>query len=131
MPAAFHGDLVLEVTAGSPRARELADCAADHECTAEARVGIDEQRQRRRRRDAAHVLAHVAQRRHREVRQPERGVGDAGARQVDGPETRFLGEHCGIGVDRADDLQRAFRLKCGAESGSCTHSSCPPVWLLL
>ena len=110
MAAALGLNLVLEMHAGGARAGELARRARDRERCAEASVGVDEERQRGRAADAAHVLADVVEARDPEVGQPERGVRDAGAGQVDRAEAGFLGEQRAVGIDRAGDLQRALGL---------------------
>ena len=75
---------------------------------APARVGIDQQRQLGRAGDAAHVLADVVETGDAEVGQPEGGVRDAGAGQVERAEPGALRQQRAVGVDRADDLQRAL-----------------------
>ena len=74
VPAALRLHLVLDVTPRGPGAAQLADRAGDHERPAPARVGVDEQRQRRGLRDPPGVLADVVERRHAEVGQAERRV---------------------------------------------------------
>ena len=108
MAAALGLHLVLEVHARRARADELARGAGNRECGAETRVGIDEQRQVGRAADAPRVLADVIQARDAEVRQAERGIRDARAREVDGAEAGSLGEERAVGVDRAGDLQGAL-----------------------
>jgi hypothetical protein len=61
-------------------ALELPDRSRDVESAAEARVGVDEQRQRGRPGDAARVLDDVVERRHAEIGQTEGCVRDAGSR---------------------------------------------------
>ena len=87
--AALGLHLVLEVHPGRARADQLARGAGDRECGTEAGVGIDEQRQGSRAADAPRVLADVIQARDAEVRQAERGIRDARAREVDARGSRI------------------------------------------
>jgi hypothetical protein len=102
--AALGGHLVLEVHAAGAGADQLTRGARDVERTAEAGVGIDQKRQLARPADAAHVLAHVVERGHPQVRQSEGRIGHARARQIEGAEPGAPGEQRRIGVDRSDDL---------------------------
>ena len=107
--AALGLHLVFEVAAApAPDLTRSRDRARDVERRAPAGVGVDQQRQVGRRGDAPDVLADVVEAGDAEVRQPERGVGDAGARQVDGAEAGPLRQQRRVGVDGADDLQRVL-----------------------
>ena len=74
----------------------------------EAGVDVDQQGQVADIGDAAHVSGYVVEGGNSEIRQAERSGGNAAARQVDGPESRLLGEKGMVGVDGARDLQRRF-----------------------
>ena len=76
-----------------------------------------------RRGDAPDVLADVVQAGDAEVRQAERGVGHAGAGEVDRLEPGALGEQRAVGVDGADDLQRSLVGEGGAKPGACGGQS--------
>jgi hypothetical protein len=126
--AAFHGYLILDVAGCRAGAFHFLHRAADHEGTAPAGIRINQQGQIAGIGDATNVLADIRQRGHREVRQAEGGVGDAGTGQVDRPESGFVRKQCRIRIDRADDLQRSFLFKglpeslAGARGHDALHS---------
>jgi hypothetical protein len=100
----------------SGRASTAAYGPGDHECLPPARIRVDQKRQLCRVADPAHILADVIEAGDAEVGEPEGCVRHAGAGQVDGVEAGPLSQQCGVGVDGADDLQRAFRLECVPET---------------
>ncbi len=124
MAAALGLHLVLKVTAGGARARELANRPRNHERTTPAGIGIDQQGQRRRRDDAPRILADVVERGEPEVRQAEGRVGHARAGKIKRAEPRARRLHGAIGIDRPDDLQRPLEFQGGAKSraGGFVHA---------
>ena len=113
MATALGFDLVLDVNAGGARLNHFADGLRG---AAPTRVGVHEQRQGSGSGNALHVDEHVRERGDAEVGQAVRRSGDARARKVKRAETGFLREQRGVGVDDANDLKRAFRLKRGSQT---------------
>ena len=98
----------------------------------EAGVDVDQQRHVAHVGDAAHVGQHVVHGVDAQVRQAQRAGGDAAARQVDGAVAGALGQQRMVGVDGADDLQRAFFGQRATEQGAgrfgSGHGWSPCMW---
>ena len=117
VPAALRADLILDVHRACAELDQRFHRARDVERgRAEARVHVDQQRQRRRVRDPADVGQHIVEVADAEIRQAERAGGDAAARQVDRLEPGALGEDRVVRADRAGNLQWRLRFDRGAES---------------
>ena len=82
--------------------------AGDVEGAAPAGVDVDQQRQLGDVGDAPHVLEHVVEAGHAQVRQAAGGGGHPAAREVERAIAGALGHDRVVGVDRPDDLQRMF-----------------------
>ena len=98
----------------------------------EAGVDVDQQRHVAHVGDAAHVGQHVVHGVDAQVRQAQRAGGDAAARQVDGAVAGAPGQQRMVGVDGADDLQRAFFGQRATEQGAgrfgSGHGWSPCMW---
>ena len=103
--AALGLHLVFQVHAAGTGTAQLAGRAGDVESRAPTGVGVDEQRQLGRAGDAAHVFADVVETGDAEIGKSERGIRNAGTRQVQSAKPGTLRQQSAVGVDRADDLQ--------------------------
>ncbi len=113
--------LVLDMAACRAGTTQVAHGPADHEGATKSRIGIDQERQRRRTGDAAHILTNIVERRHGQVRQAKRSIGNTGARQVDSAETRSLREQCRVCIHGANDLQWSLGDQRRSESRAWRH----------
>jgi hypothetical protein len=85
-------------------------------------IHIHQHGQRRGRANAPHILRHLIARGEAQVGQTERRIGHPGSRNVKRAETRPLGQHGGIGMDGARDLQRTLRRQCFPKLFSGCHT---------
>ena len=118
VPTAFCGHLVLDVNRARPGIDHGPDRSGDIERTTPTRVDIHQERHIDRRGNPPHVLQHVVHRRHAEIGQSVRCVGDAAAAQVYGAVTHAISHDRRIGIDHTDDLQWIFFAEGGAKTGT-------------
>ena len=90
MAAALGGDLIFEVEPRGASPLQLLHRAADAKRRAKAGVGVDQQRQLVPAGDPSRLFANLAETGDAEIGEAERGVGDAGARKVEGAKARPL-----------------------------------------
>jgi len=109
--AAFGFDLVFDVNSAGTRSDHFAD---GFSWVAPGGIGIYEQWQARNAGDAANINEDVFESGEANVWDSIGGVGDACAGEVESFEAGVFSENGSVGIDDADDLQRAF----GFESGS-------------
>ncbi len=101
MAAALRELLVLELHGVGAGALQHADRARDVQRIAEARVGIDDERQRDRLAHGGDVGGKLGERDEADIGHAEIGIGEAGAGDIDGGETQALDEARGERVGRA------------------------------
>ena len=116
MAAALELHLVLDVHRGSAVLDQALDETRDAEDAAEARVDVDQQRQRARVGEPPHLGQHVGEVRDREIGQAVRIRREAAAGEIDRLVADALGHHRAVRIDRADDRQRVIRVERGAKA---------------
>ena len=130
--AALGAHLVLNVHGCRAGLDHLADGARNVEGSAPAGVDIDQQRQRGGVGDAPDIGQHIFHGADAEVRNAERIGRHASAGEINGAETRRLGQARRVGIDGAHHLQRLLcrERRAKARSRRPVHADRPPCVFL-
>ena len=103
MAATFGLHLVFHMNSGRARFDHFANGLFG---IAPARIGVHQQGQGSGGRNAPHIGENIRQRGNAQIRQPVGSHSDARTGKVKRLESAALGQHRGIGIDDANDLQR-------------------------
>ena len=117
MTATLGADLILNVNRCSAELDHRLDGARHVEKRgAEASVHVHQQRQITYIGNASYISQYIVQTGNTQIRHAQRPGCNAATRQVDGLETRTLGQQRVVGVDRAHHLQRVLACNCITET---------------